>query len=80
MTKIEDLKKSYNGSIEIKKKQYVFKFANTTTLIGRSSWWFGPRYLLFPYLGDKTKVGTAPKKDVRIRIKAGYEDMIKISV
>lgn len=71
-----ELKKSYNGSIEIKRNQYVFKFANTTTMIMRTSWWFGPRYLLFPYFGDKTKQGTAPPFNIHMRIKWGYKDMV----
>ena len=45
--------KTFDFIVSKTKTCYFVMFGNETVLIGKSSNWFGPRYMLFPYFGGQ---------------------------
>lgn len=72
---LKNSRKRITGKITIRQHFYFIDFDDKKTAVPRKSKWFGPRYLLFPFFGDKTKQGTKAPHNFRIKIKWGFKDL-----
>lgn len=77
---ISESRKRFSGSVCFTKTHYVIFFQNKKVVLPRESNWFGPRYLLFPFFGDKSKKGTKAPHNIRIKIKWGFDKLKSIYV